>query len=112
MNSLRKIALLGTGKWNAPPREENYALQNLLDQTSTKNLEDKLLIQAGNRALYQQAGWLPRNDVVLPTPAPEEKYETCSSEMLSLLTQVFLSEHKDLKLEAFQAYQQYQRKLP
>lgn len=90
MNTLLKTALVGTTRSGSAESLEPHPTDELLDQVHSGSREDRLLLAAGLRSIFDQAGQCGhRLPEVTVEPAPEDDGTPCSSELQALLKNSF-----------------------
>jgi len=102
MDDLVKTALLGTAKQTADVVDFSCPTDAMLDDLSEVSPEHRVLLAAGLRAVYRQAGRSADrlSDDAIPDPAPlEADRQQCSPKLISMLEEIFQKKDHPLALE-------------
>jgi hypothetical protein len=109
MNRLASLAYLGTVQSNLT---ESLGSSEVDELVSSASLEEKVLLLAGARGLYDQAGRLPVEDLPVPAAADADGKAVGSTKLINLLQQVLENRRYDLLLEYANLLKKKQRYLP
>jgi len=112
MDTLLKTALIGTAKHPELVLEAGHDVDALLAAIPLNDKEERLLLVAGARSIYQQAGQLARDDVAALDPAPPSVNVLRSPRLIHLLHQAMQAQKHDLLLEFLKTLQQHRVTLP
>jgi hypothetical protein len=112
MDSIVTAALVGTAQSQQPKIATGTPVDTLTAQLREDSIERALLLSAGARAIYRQAGQLPGIIPAVPAPAAPETLPTCSPRAASLLAKLLGGEFGELLPEALQRMQQVGLRLP
>ena len=112
MDALLKRALIGTAKHPELTLEAGSDIDALLGGIATADMEERLLLAAGARSIYQQAGQLPRDNVAALEPAPPSRNVLRSPRLIHLLHQAMQAQKQDLLQEFLKALQLHHVALP
>lgn len=116
MHPLVTTALLGTGQKKLPTISGETPLDSLLATLPEGEKEKSLLLQAGTRALYRQAGYRPDYLQTIPEPAEPETQPVCPPKKRVVLAKILseLPPHRKNQLlkEALQILRQANQILP
>jgi len=109
MNTLVKLAFTGTAL--AKP-SELLGVSEVDSLVNSSQLEEQVLLLAGARGLYEQAGWLPVHHVPVPPAAEAVDRAIRSPQLIHLLKQVLENKRFDLLTEYVRSLEQQHRHLP
>ncbi len=112
MDTLLKTALIGTAKHPELVLEAEHDVDALMASLPSNDNEERLLLAAGARSIYQQAGQLARDDVPAMEPAPSSRNVLRSPRLIHLLHQAMQAQKHDLLLEFLKALQLHHVALP
>jgi hypothetical protein len=112
MNDLLRTAVLGTGQ--VPPGADatGTAADGLVDKLGVPERERALLLRVGSASVLQRAGRRPLAFTGVVEPAPRETLTRASARLSDLLSQVVQGAFSELLLEAAQAMQLRELRLP
>ena len=106
MESIVTTALVGTAQNRQPEIATGTPVDALTAQLREDSLERALLLSAGARAIYRQAGHIASVVPTVPAPAAPESLPVCSPRAASLLARLLAGEFSELLPEALQRMQQ------
>jgi hypothetical protein len=112
MHPLLKAALLGTGKASGPVPPTGTALDPLIARLADGSAERSLLLAAGARAVYRQAGRRVVQGAPPPVPAAEETRPICPPAVAEVAGRVLGGEHRGLLPEICEHLAARGRRLP
>jgi hypothetical protein len=112
MDALLNAALAGTAHGGQPPLTTGSLLDHLLAQLPADDPEQRILLAAGARAIYQQAGWQPQSGGVPIAPAPNETQPPCTLRAARLLDGLLHGQHADVLPEAVGLLRHARQRLP
>ena len=92
--------------------EAGHDVDALMASLPSNDHEERLLLAAGARSIYQQAGQLARDDVAAMEAAPLSRNVLRSPRLIHLLHQAMQAQKHDLLLEFLKALQQHHVALP
>jgi hypothetical protein len=99
MDELTKIALVGTSKAGASPASESHHPADALFGSEAGSAEETLLLRAGVRAVYRQAGQVGDTSHSAIAPSPPDSKSRGSVRLAGLLENAFTTDSKDLLSE-------------
>lgn len=115
-DALTTAALIGSAARSLPTEmQTGTALDALLGTLPDTSAERRLLLQAGARAIYRQAGALPAHietDAGPFAPAPAETLAACSAAVAELMLEIFTGQLRELLPEACERMRQHGLRLP
>src|SRR5438552_10525406 len=97
MDALVKLALVGTA--NHPGGEvasDDHAVDELLRELPSDDRENRLLLTAGARAVFDHCGRQARSGVTAIATAPDEERPCAPSHLVGIFQQVLTSNAKEL----------------
>lgn len=100
MDALLKAALAGTARGAAAPDAPATPADALVADMGNLEPERRVLLAAGARAIYRQAGRQAPIAAPAPIPAPEEPLPVCPPGVARLLADIFAGRQADLLPEA------------
>ncbi len=105
MDPLLKAALVGTSQYNPEIAATGTGVDTLAERIPAAGGEQKVLLSAGARSIYQLAGYTA---VALAAPemAPEETLPACSPETAALVKQVLESGEDEVQIVLFKRLRQ------
>jgi hypothetical protein len=112
MDAIVTAALVGTAQQNKIDITTSTPLDTLTQKLPEGETERKLLLSAGARAVYRQAGYVAESILEIPELAPPESLPACSRRVLSLLRDMFEGEHRELLPEALERLRNAGLRLP
>ena len=112
MDALLNAALAGTAHGGQAPVAVGTPLDRLLAQLPADDPEQRILLAAGTRAVYQQAGQQPRPGGTLVAPAPAETQPPCTPRAARLLDGLLHGQQADVLPEALGLLRQAGQRLP
>jgi hypothetical protein len=112
MDTFVATALVGTAQAGAREATTGTPVDALAAALAAGDAERRLLLQAGARAIYQRAGYVPARVAALPPPAPQELLPACSPAAALLLTPLLAGMYDDLLPEALERLRQAGLRLP
>jgi hypothetical protein len=112
MDDLLAAALLGTGKQSGAKALSFPSLDGLAKQLEDVSLERQLLLLAGSRAVYQNAGRKVVTANTSPEPAAPDATPVCSPQAAALFEQFLHQDPIELRIEAIQRLARAGQRLP
>src|SRR5260221_169183 len=112
MDTFVATALVGTAQAGMREAATGTPVDALAAALAAGDTERRLLLQAGARAVYQRAGYMPPRVAALPTPAPHELLPACSPAAALLLAPLLAGLYDDLLPAALERLRQAGLRLP
>ncbi len=112
MDTFVATALVGTAQAGMREAATGTPVDALAAALAAGDTERRLLLQAGARAVYQRAGYMPPRAAALPTPAPHELLPACAPAAALLLAPLLAGMYDDLLPEALERLRQAGLRLP
>lgn len=109
MRSLVRVVLAGTSRGGAPAT--GTPLDPVVAGVETSP-ERRLLLAAGAAAVYEQAGYMPRERAELLKAAPPDALSPCSPRAARMLRELFAQPSDGLLIEAMDLMRLARRRLP
>jgi hypothetical protein len=106
------LAVVGTSRHGQVNPTTGTPVDPLLATLPDGEQERKLLLSAGARAIYLQAGQQAQTGPQLPAPAVPEKLPACSDGVALLLSRLLEGEQAELLPEALERLRQTGKRLP
>lgn len=100
MDQIVTMALVGTARQGQVRPVTGTPVDTLMEELQDGENERKLLLSAGARAIYKQAGQQARQMVSRPEPAGPETLLSCPLKIEQLLSQLLSGEHEALLPDA------------
>lgn len=112
MDELVTTALVGTAQRVGTDMASGTPIDELIAQSELREVERKLLLQAGASAVYRVAGALPRRDIAALASASPEVQPPCSPAAAELIRGFLSGTHPELLPEALERLRSARRRLP
>jgi hypothetical protein len=112
MDALLNIALAGTARGGNGPPSAGTPADELAARLPALGAERRLLLMAGARAIYRQAGGAAQQGIVAPEPAPAERLPACSPGAAQLIAAMLDGTQADLLPEALERLRLAGQRLP
>lgn len=110
-DNLLDTALTGASRTTLSPLRTGTSLDEIFEKSPVAEQERALLLMAGARAVYRQAGVRPRA-ILTAQPAPPETAATCSPRARDLLDHLLSQNRDSLLLEALKRLHAADMRLP
>lgn len=102
MEPLVAAALIGTSRRGTADVTVGAPVDGLVAGGASREVERRILLRAGARAVYQMAGALPMREVAAMELAPEERLPACSATAAELVRSFLFEPHSALLPEALE----------